>query len=249
MWWKVTLQGVSSVRTGPRRAKTHRLSPAALYRPKRGPRKGGKGGKRRSGSVDFSRQATSPDRLARPGPDRGRAQKRGPGRPCVDSLGHGRPAYTPGFSRGAAAMDARSSTQRGVRLLAGTLILLLLGACDGHSSDPVARATASPPVFLRIVQPRPGASIPLWEEARQLGKLKVLFDTGSTRLATRHLEGYRLLTRIDEGPPTQVRDVHTALIRKPEVGAHVLEAWYVDAAGERLRASEATAQVAFEVLP
>ena len=125
------------------------------------------------------------------------------------------------------------------------LAALLLGGCEAGSEGPPASDNARPPASLRIVQPRPHARIPLWEEARQLGKVKVLFDVGSTPLARGEGEGLSLLTRIDDRPATRVHDVHAPLIRKPRVGEHVLHAWIEDASGRRL----AEASVPFRVLP
>ena len=161
------------------------------------------------------------------------------------SRGHRVAAYTRRHPPGVGAMVASFRPGRPLALLALGLVLLLGGGCDGSSTGHPASDNAWPAPTLRIVQPRAGARIPLWEEERQLGKLKMLFDVGSTRLEVDGERRYRLLTRIDDRPPTEVRDVHTALIRKPRVGKHVLHAWLEDREGARV----AEASVSFEVLP
>ncbi len=125
------------------------------------------------------------------------------------------------------------------------LAALLTGGCDAGSRTAPGEDNQRPKASLRIVQPRPHARIPLWEDARQLGKMEILFDIGSTRLRAPGRSPIRLLTRIDDRPPTEVHDVHTALVRKPRVGNHILMAWLVDADGMTL----AEESVPFEVLP
>lgn len=141
-------------------------------------------------------------------------------------------------------MAASFRLESALALLLLGLAALALGACDAGSAGEPASDNARGAPTLRIVQPRPHARIPLWEEERQLGKLKILFDVGSTRLAAAGGEGYRLLTRTDDRPATQVHDIHTALVRKPHVGEHVLHAWLEDTDGKKV----AEASVPFEVL-
>ena len=125
------------------------------------------------------------------------------------------------------------------------VLLLLLTGCDAGAENGPGTDNRRPRGSLRIVQPRPHAEIPLWEEARQLGKMGVLFDVGSTSMAAPGRPGCRLTFRIDDRPPTEVHDRHVALIRKPRVGPHVLHGRLVDAAGRTL----AEASVPFRVLP
>lgn len=110
------------------------------------------------------------------------------------------------------------------------LAALLLGAC---SPDRAPEAPPEPPQ-LRIVQPRPGTRVPIWDDVRQLGWIEVLFDlddpTGT----------HRIRFAVGDGAPTEVRDRHRALVRKPVRGTHRLRAWLVDAPG-------ATAEITIHV--
>ena len=105
-------------------------------------------------------------------------------------------------------------------------VLLVLAACGAETPPPTGSGATTP--RLRIIQPRDGARFGIWDVDRELGWVAVLFDlddpTGE----------HRIRFAVGDGAPTEVRDRHRALVRKPARGSHVLKAWLIDAEGAPL---------------
>jgi hypothetical protein len=133
-------------------------------------------------------------------------------------------------------MRAEPTSGRPRVLIAAALGLLLLVGCDaGHPDRPGEDNLRGRP-RLRIVQPRPDQVIPLRAERPERGRVRTLFDLLGADLARPGRPGYALYTAIDDRPPTRVRDLGRALLRKPPPGAHVVVAWLLDSEGEVVHA-------------
>lgn len=123
-------------------------------------------------------------------------------------------------------------------LLAAIFGALALAGC-GRGERPEARVAPGP--TLRILQPRTGQHFPIWDHDRKLGWVEVLFTKDD--LGDEH----RIRFTVGDGAPTEVKDIHTALIRKPVEGTHVVRGWLIDEAGKPLETPGARAEVMIHV--
>jgi hypothetical protein len=88
--------------------------------------------------------------------------------------------------------------------------------------------------------------VAVWEEARGLGRVAVLFEVEPGAPGA---QAWTVRFALDDAAPTAVRDPSRALVRKPGRGTHVFAAWLTGPAGEVLHAPAAHAVVRVHVGP
>ena len=127
---------------------------------------------------------------------------------------------------------------RHLGLLAPVLLAAALLGC-GREGGRARPDTPGP--SLRVVQPRPEQHFGIWDPVRKLGWVEVLFSKDDPK------DLYRIRFQVADGAPTEVRDIHAALVRKPVEGSHLIRAWLVAQDDRPAHGAGATAVVRIHV--